>query len=88
MIRVLALIALLAGCASPEVRYIRVPVQVDVPVRIPCGVDVPPERTYAASRLDAASSDFDKIKALLIERQQRAGVESELRILLGICTEP
>lgn len=76
-----------AGCATPkpEIRYVSKPVRVEVPVVIPCGVVMPDAQVYETSMIYADSSDFDKIKAVLVELRQREAAERELRSLLGEC---
>lgn len=76
---------LLAGCASNKPEPLPRVVRVEVPVIVPCPVTVTPVVPYATDRLTKESSDFDKIRGLLIERQERAGVEYELRALLDVC---
>ena len=87
--RVLLLIfcGLIIGCTSqPAARYIDRPVRVEVPVLLPCPVTEPPRRGYATAGLVRDSTPFEKIRALLVERKERAATESELRELLGACT--
>lgn len=87
MTRLLLAFVLLSGCASkpPEVVYKTTEVQ--VPVSAPCPVDVPPPMNYESGVLSISSSDFQKIKFLLIERHQRIDTEAMLRALLRVCTE-
>jgi hypothetical protein len=82
------LIALLAlsGCAGKTKTLIET-VTVQVPVFEPCDVDVPTPLRYATEDLRPGDSDFEKIRALLVERRQRMTVEEELRLLLTACTE-
>lgn len=77
----------LAGCAGSQHTLPRL-VRVEVPVMVPCPVVAPHVTPYATARLTRESTDFDKIKALLVERKERAGTESELRELLGVCSKP
>jgi hypothetical protein len=77
----------LAGCASaPEQQLPRV-VTVEVPVIQPCPVKVPERAEYATAKLSKKASDFDKIKAILVERKQRETAENELRRLLVVCVK-
>lgn len=83
-----AMMFLLAGCISqpePEKVYIKVPVRVEMPVPIPCPVELPAGKRYETKRLKKSDTDFDKIRAVLIELRQRAATEEELRALLGVC---
>jgi hypothetical protein len=81
----IAMLALLCGCTTTE--YVDRPVDVYVPVPTPCEVEVPAQVLYATDKLRASDTDFDKIKALLVERRQRAATEEALRLLLGACIE-
>ena len=86
---VFCVLALLVGCASaPESPPLPRVVTVEMPIVQPCPVKVPEQQVYAAEKLSLASSDFEKIKAVLVERKQRAAAEKELRRLLGVCVTP
>ncbi|MNJ38904.1 hypothetical protein D3C77_337630 [compost metagenome] len=79
-----AAVALLAACAGkvePEIRIVRVEVPVQVPCRAPV-VSVPP---WAAAGLRKASSLELKVRALLAERRQRIGYETELVAAITAC---
>lgn len=85
---VLALIILLMGCGSNEViRYVDRPVKVEVPIVMPCPVEIPAEAQYATDRLTVRATDFEKIRALLVERKERGATETELRVLLASCVD-
>ena len=75
------------GCASDPVVRVDT-VEVYIPIIEPCPVDPPVAYDYESSYLTKSSSDFDKIRAILIEIKQRAGVESALRALLDSCIKP
>ncbi|MEX5322766.1 MULTISPECIES: hypothetical protein [Pseudomonas putida group] len=80
----LAGIALLAACAGrvePQIQYIRVEVPVQVPCRAP-EVAVPP---WAAAGLRKTDSLEVKVRALLAERRQRIGYETELAAAATAC---
>jgi len=82
---------LLAGCGGntqPQIEYVYETVRVEVPISEPCKVEMLPAEEYATSRLKKTDSDFDKIKALVVERLQRSGTERELRALLSVCIAP
>lgn len=81
----LGMILPIAGCTTTE--YVKEPVDVYVPVPVPCDVDAPPIKRYAGDYLSIDDSAFDKIRALLVERRERAQAEAELRALLEACTE-
>ena len=76
---------MLAGCATPRIEYIREPVEVLVPIAQPCPVTAPGFMEYATEFLTLESDDFEKIRAVLVERRQRSVVEEELRALLEVC---
>lgn len=82
---VLGLIAPIVGCTTTE--YVKEPVDVYVPVPVPCHVNIPPPKRHATDYLSKDDSDFDKIRALLVERRERQSVERELRALLETCSE-
>lgn len=72
-------------CTTPDPITIVETVEVKVPVRVECPVEMPRRAAYAAEALTAESTDFDKIRALLVERRQRDTAEEELRALLAVC---
>ncbi|WP_279653756.1 hypothetical protein [Pseudomonas morbosilactucae] len=77
------LLLFLFGCAArePEVRTVRVEVPVQVPCRAP-EVGVPP---WAAANLRKTDSLEVKVRALLAERRQRIGYETEMAASLEAC---
>jgi hypothetical protein len=77
--------SLITGCTQTRVEYIREPVEVKIPVPVDCvdEVDEPPE--YATERLVTGVHDVEVVRALLLERNQRAAVEVNLRALLEGC---
>jgi hypothetical protein len=76
----------LCGCSTPST--IIETVEVRVPVIEPCPVSIPDTASYAAEKLSVDDTDFEKIRALLIERRQRISTEEELRALLLACVIP
>jgi hypothetical protein len=76
---------LLTGCTQTRTEYVHQPVKVKVPVPIDCVDEVagPPE--YATEALLAGASDAEVVRALLLERNQRAATEGRLRALLEGC---
>lgn len=82
---VMLCVAFLSGCASPAREPLPRVVRIEVPVIIPCPVTVPMPYPYATASLTKESTDFDKIKALLVELKQRDVTEEELRALLAVC---
>lgn len=81
----LALTAMLVGpgCASTAVEY--KPVEVLMPVAVPCAAATPPEPEWATKSL-SASDDVDvKTRALLAELKQREAYEEKLRAATAGC---
>ena len=75
---------LLAGCAArpePQIQYVRAEVPVQVLCRAP-EVTVPP---WAASGLRKTDSLEVKVRALLAERRQRLGYETQLLASTNSC---
>lgn len=74
----------LAGCGGrvePQIQYVRVEVPVQVPCRVP-EVAVP---AWAASGLRKTDSLEVKVRALLAERRQRIGYETQLQASINSC---
>jgi hypothetical protein len=70
---------LVTGCSLFQPKATEyVPYQVKVPVEVPCAADLPPKPAWATDALHKADSGDDKVKALLVERTQRAGYEDQL----------
>lgn len=61
------------------------PVEVKIPVGIPCKIDPPVKPKFEVDKLTDKSSTFDKVKALLAERKQRQGYEIELEAAVKSC---
>lgn len=70
-----------SGQVEPQVQYVRVEVPVQVPCRAP-EVAVPP---WAAAGLRKSDSLEVKVRALLAERRQRIGYETELGAAVAAC---
>lgn len=75
----LLIVLLLAGCTTPA------PERVLVPVPVPCRVELPAEPAWATDGLPAGAPLWDLARALLAERQQRIGYETQLRAALESC---
>ena len=76
----------LAGCCTPpEPITITETVEIQVPVLEKCQVEMPRRMPYATESLSKEDTDFEKIRALLVELRERQGTEEELRILLASC---
>lgn len=71
--------AALSGCQT-------VPQRVLVPVAMPCQAEKPRPPVWATDTLQADAGIFDQVKALLAERLQRIGYQSELEAVVDTCT--
>lgn len=73
----------LGGCATtmPPVQ----PVEVKVPVTVPCKVPMPERPAFAVDGLPLGSGIWDQMKALRAERWQRQGYETELEAAVKAC---
>lgn len=80
---VMLCILLLAGCATtPQPAQ---PVEVSVPVEVPCKVSAPVRPAFAVDALPIGSSLWNQVRALRAERLQRKGYESELEVAVLSC---
>lgn len=75
-------LGLLAGCAAPAVPS---PVEVRVPVLVPCRVELLAAPAFAVSALALDAPIDQQMKALRAERLQRMGYERELVAALDAC---
>lgn len=62
-----------------------VPRTVEVPVPVPCHVTLPMAPEWATDKLTGASSRFERVRALLVEREQARGHITELRAAAAGC---
>ena len=84
MIRALVLCLLLTGCAAaPQV--VEKPVDVKVPVPVPCKTAEIPEPDWPLAKVADTASDFDWFKAALAELAMRAGYEVRLKAAVAAC---
>lgn len=63
------------------------PVEVLVPVQVPCKITSPNKPSFAVDNLGIGEDIFEKVKALLAERKQRQGYELELEEAIKACNE-
>lgn len=82
MIRVLILCLLLAGCA-PQV--VEKPVEVKVPVPVPCKTAEIPEPDWPLAKVAGTASDFEWFQAALAELALRVGYEVRLKAAVAAC---
>lgn len=82
-----ALIALLlAGCAHQPTEPIIRTVEVRVPVRVPCVIDIPePLYSDTPEALRAAPNLFERVKLLLAGREERAAHDELERAARRAC---
>lgn len=79
---IVALAALLAGCAAPRVQ------QVNVPVPVPCR-ESEPSRPVMPTEALAPDTTLDTfVAAAVAELERREGYEGQLRAALAACTAP
>ncbi len=73
----------LAGCATTPCTA--QPVEVRVPVAVPCNAPMPERPAFAVDALPIGSSIWDQMAALRGERLQRQGYEAELEAAVRAC---
>lgn len=81
---VLAIACALAGCASAP----PVPVEVRVPVYVPCVPSVPARPTYEFGRLPASASAGEKVLTLARDWLRGRKYEAELEAVIAGCIPP
>ncbi|MEY2909064.1 MAG: hypothetical protein RLZZ602_1587 [Pseudomonadota bacterium] len=79
----LILIPFLYGCET--VRYVDRVVEVEVPVIVPCEVDMPPLYPYYFYEMRPEMSAAEKFDLAVLSLKQYHQAEKELRELLSIC---
>jgi len=83
--RAAILCLLLAGCAAPQV--IEKPVEVRVPVSVPCKAPQIPDPDWPLAKVPDTASDFEWFRAALAELALRAGYEVRLKAAIAACQE-
>lgn len=78
----IAVACLLAGCASNPCPA---PTVVKVPVPVPCHAPAVQRPAFAFAQVPPAADIKEQVRGLLVEREQRAGYESQLEAALGAC---
>ncbi|QOT75038.1 hypothetical protein [Cupriavidus basilensis] len=84
MIRALMVCLVLAGCAATP-QMIEKPVEVRVPVAVPCKAPEIPEPDWPLAKVPATASDFEFFRAALAELALRAGHEIRLKAAVAAC---
>lgn len=80
---VLALALMSTGCAS--IKSVLSPVEVKVPVSVPCRAPEIERPTFATESLTAESDIWDMMSALRAERHQRRAYEAQLEAAIKSC---
>jgi hypothetical protein len=80
------IIIFISGCATTEQPKIQIQ-RIEIPISVPCSVDIPPPPELNFSKLDQTRSIFDKSKALLADRELQLGYETELLAALQSCVK-
>ncbi|KJK22167.1 hypothetical protein UB46_23860 [Burkholderiaceae bacterium 16] len=75
---------MLAGCAATQ-EVIERPVEVRVPVAVPCKAPEIPEPDWPLAKVPATASDFEFFRAALVELALRAGYEVRLKVAVAAC---
>ena len=79
-------VALLADCATDTPPGINTVIQkVEVPIAVPCKVELPVKPTLNFDKLTTEQDIFDKTKAALADRKLQLGYETELLAALNSC---
>lgn len=82
---ILVLAGAVTACTTVEERTVPVEVKVPIPVTCVHPGDVPPVVPNAATVLKKGDSPGEKIRAILVEREQLRQAEGVLRILVQAC---
>lgn len=77
------LIFLLAACAPQAPVF--APVDVDLPVAVPCRVAPVAKPAFALGQISANDNVAEKVRAALVELQQRRAYEMELEAQNAAC---
>lgn len=84
----LLLIALaVTGCATTEPVIQTVIQRVEVPIPVPCKVDIPVEPKFGFDKLTPDGSLFSKTQILLADRQLHLAYSAELLASLKSCVK-
>lgn len=82
----IALVSVLASCATYEPPAVRVVTQqVEIPIAIPCIVDVPPPPLFGFETIQNTQSLYSKVQILLSDREMHIAYEIELLGALKSC---
>lgn len=85
---ILASVIVFAGCATTTPPGINTVIQkVEIPIAVPCKVEIPARPEFNFDKLSPDQDVFDKTKALLADRKLHIGYETELSVALIACTK-
>ena len=78
----------LAGCATDTPPGINTVIQrVEVPIEVPCKVEIPAKPDFNFNKLTINDNIFDKTKSVLADRELHIGYETELLGALNSCVK-
>ncbi|MGO4809180.1 hypothetical protein AB4156_06175 [Cupriavidus sp. 2MCAB6] len=77
-------VLLLAGCAAAP-QMIEKPVEVRVPVAVPCETPEIPEPDWPLAKVPETAGDFEFFRAALAELALRGGYEVRLKAAVAAC---
>lgn len=90
---IISSIIFLSACATtkqksePPVVTVFKPQIVEVPIPVPCKVEIPAEPKFNFNELDTEMDIFKKVQALLADRQLSIAYEQELVMALKACKD-
>lgn len=79
-----AALVLLAGCQSAPT-IVKEPVEVQVPVSVPCKIETPAAPAWALSAVPTDANVYEKVRAALAELDQRVAYEGQLLAAIAGC---
>ena len=85
IIGLVGLVVLLSACATTDPVINTVIQKVEVPIAVPCKVELPVKPTLNFDKLTTEQDIFDKTKAALADRKLQLGYETELLAALTSC---
>ncbi|MDE1901537.1 MAG: hypothetical protein KGI37_07835 [Alphaproteobacteria bacterium] len=85
MLHVLGVAVLFGLCACAAPQPVLKPMEVDVPVSVPCKVTAPQRPDFALAHATPAQTIFEKVRAALVELDQRKAYEAQLESKITAC---
>ncbi len=77
----------LVGCATAPPVIDPTIQKVMVPVSVPCKIEIPVKPIYNFDKITPSKTLYEKVQALLADRDLSKGYEGELEIALISCTK-